>query len=83
MQFRDGSELIFREFLDVSRADPRLMYAYQYQDAAQNLLFRYDSAVHRPRLSSLEHKHTPAGIEIAVAPTLAELLDSLLTSMGL
>ncbi|MEA3308127.1 MAG: hypothetical protein U9Q70_01265 [Chloroflexota bacterium] len=31
LQFNDGSELHFREFVDASRTKPKLMYAYHYQ----------------------------------------------------
>jgi len=37
LQFNDGSELHFREFVDTSLSDPRLMYAYHYQDAKRGL----------------------------------------------
>ncbi|GAB4160646.1 MAG: hypothetical protein Fur0021_32860 [Candidatus Promineifilaceae bacterium] len=78
LQFQDGADLHFREFVDVSQPDPRLMYAYHYQDAYQKLIFRYDNARHRPALSQPEHKHTLAGIESAAAPSLSQLLDEIL-----
>ncbi len=78
LQFQDGSELHFREFIDMNQADPRLMYAYHYQDANKEIVFRYDNAVHRPALSQLEHKHTPTGIAITIAPTLSQVLDEIL-----
>ena len=40
LQFEDGSTLHFREFVNVSRLEPKLMYAYHYQDANSNLVFR-------------------------------------------
>jgi hypothetical protein len=82
LQFYDGSQLIFREFLDTTRDEPRLMYAYHYQDAAQELIFRYDNAAHRPALSQPTHKHAPDGIETASLPTLAEVLDEILQILG-
>lgn len=78
LQFQDGSELHFREFLDMNQADPRLMYAYHYQDSNKELVFRYDNAVHRPAISQLEHKHTPTGIELTIAPTLSQVFDEIL-----
>jgi hypothetical protein len=78
LQFSDGSELHFREFVDVSLPEPRLMYAYHYQDANKMLVFRYDNAAHRPRLPQAEHKHTPVGVEISSAPTLAQVIDEIL-----
>lgn len=78
LQFNDGSELHFREFVDVSLPEPRLMYAYHYQDANKVLIFRYDNAAHRPPLPQAEHKHTPAGVEASLAPTLAQVIDEIL-----
>ena len=78
LQFNDASELHFREFVDTSLPEPRLMYAYHYQDANQDLVFRYDNAAHRPPLPQVEHKHTPAGVEVSPAPTLAQVVDKTL-----
>ncbi|MGI8587436.1 MAG: toxin-antitoxin system TumE family protein [Chloroflexia bacterium] len=46
MRFDDNSELRLREFVDTTLAEPRLMYAYHYQDSQQTLIFRYDNAAH-------------------------------------
>lgn len=78
LQFNDASELHFREFVDISRPEPRLMYAYHYQDVHKDLIFRYDNAAHRPRLPQEEHKHTSAGAEVSPAPTLAQVMDEIL-----
>jgi hypothetical protein len=78
LQFHDASELHFREFVDTSRLEPRLTYAYHYQDANKDLVFRYDNAVHRPLLPQAEHKHTPAGVKVSPAPTLAQVIDEIL-----
>ena len=78
VQFDDGSTLDFREFVDISQTEPRIMYAYHYQDANHRLIFRYDNAAHRPALSQPEHKHTPSGIELVSAPTLPTILDLIL-----
>lgn len=77
LQFSDASELHFREFVDTSLADPRLMYAYHYQDGNKTLIFRYDNATHRPALLQAEHKHTPSGVEISTAPTLDQIVDEI------
>ena len=82
LQFNDASELHFREFVDMSLAEPRLTYAYHYQDLNQELIFRYDNAVHRPSLQSPGHRHTPAGVEPCPAPTLAQVVDEILKGMG-
>ncbi len=74
LQLPDASELHFREFIDISQAEPRLMYVYHYQDVHHQLIFRYDNAAHRPALAQPDHKHTPAGVEISSAPTLAQVI---------
>ena len=78
VHFDDGSTLDFREFVDISQTEPRIMYAYHYQDANHRLIFRYDNAAHRPALSQPAHKHTPSGIELVSSPTLPALLDLIL-----
>ena len=75
VEFDDRSTLDFREFVDVSQTEPKIMYAYHYQDANHHLVFRYDNAAHRPALPQPEHKHTPSGIEAASVPTLSVVID--------
>jgi Family of unknown function (DUF6516) len=78
LPFGDGSELHFREYIDMTQAEPKIMYAYHCQDADHNLICRYDNAAHKPALQQPEHKHTPLGIEASHVPTLAEVLDQIL-----
>jgi Family of unknown function (DUF6516) len=78
LQFSDGCRLHLREFVDVTQAEPKIMYAYHYQDADNNLIFRYDNAAHRPALPHPEHKHTRSVVELVQAPTLTEVLDEIL-----
>lgn len=78
VRFNDASELHFREFVNTNLAEPRLMYAYHYQDANTALIFRYDNAAHRPLLPQPEHRHTSSGIQVSPAPTLAKVLDEIL-----
>lgn len=80
LQFNDASELHFREFIDTSQVEPRMMYAYHYQDSNKVLIFRYDNAAHRPALPQTNHKHTPAGIELCPPPSLTQILDEILKS---
>ena len=77
LQFEDGAQLHFREYVDTSQARPRLMYAYHFPDAAKQLIFRYDNAAHRPTLSQPEHKHTTQGVHLTTPPTLREVLDEI------
>lgn len=73
--FADGSRLHFREFLDGGEgAVEKLMYTYHYQNAENALIFRYDNALHRPRLSFTEHKHSGDGIQFQPAPALEDVL---------
>ena len=78
LQFTDGSVLHFREFVDLTLAKPKVMYAYHYQDAEGNLRFRYDNAAHRPPLPQREHKHTPSEVVVAPAPKLRDVLSEIL-----
>ncbi len=78
LQFRDGSTLHFREFVDLSQTEPKLTYAYHYQTDADTLIFRYDNATHRPPLSQAAHKHTLTGVEVSSIPTLREIIDQIL-----
>ena len=84
LQFCDGSTSHFREFVDLSQAEPKLTYAYHYQTAVAVLIFRYDNATHRPPLSQAAHKHTLTGVEVSSIPTLREIADQILqlTSKG-
>ena len=78
LQFHDGSTLQFREFVDMSQAEPKIMYAYQHQGADHNLIFHYDNAVHRPALPQPAHRHTPSAVGISPVPKLAGVLDQIL-----
>ena len=77
-QFNNSSELHFREFVDTNLPEPRLMYAYHYQNGDQRLVFRYDNAAHRPVLPQPEHKHTPTSVSPSSAPTLAVVVGIIL-----
>lgn len=77
IRFDNGSELHFREYVDTTQPQPRLMYAYHFQDGDKQLRFRYDNAAHRPALSQPEHKHTASGVDITSAPTLQQVLDEI------
>jgi len=81
--FVDGSVLYFREYLDAFKGTvDKLMYTYHYQDASNQLVFRYDNARHRPPLRSLEHKHTPGQVVEAPAPALEDVLAEIVVARG-
>lgn len=81
--FADESTLHFHEYLDqTGDAIDKLMYAYHYQAADNQLVFRYDNARHRPALSKPEHKHIPQQVLQASPPTLDEILAEIATTRG-
>ena len=77
LTFKDGSELHFREFIDLNRFEPRIKYAYHYQAQDSSIVFRYDNAAHKPALPQAEHKHTIHGVELSDVPTLEQVLDEI------
>jgi len=81
--FVDDSKLHFSEYLDqTGEVVDKLMYTYHYQDRDNQLIFRYDNALHKPALSSVEHKHLPAQITEAPDPALDEVLAEIATTRG-
>ncbi len=83
LRFFDGSLLQIREAL-VPRGwrAHKVRYAYQYQDASGQLIFRYDNAAHHPEISTYpDHKHTPVGIEPATVPDLTDVLQEIDTRL--
>jgi hypothetical protein len=74
LHFVDGSVLHVREYVDLETSVERLMYVYQYLDAAGAFVFRYDNTGHHKKLKLAtypHHKH--AGSEenvVAAVPTL-------------
>lgn len=82
LAFVDGSLLHFREFVDVETATDRLMYVYQYMDAARNLVFRYDNTGHHKDLNLPtypHHKHDGSEDDVvaSAAPTLKTVLGEI------
>ncbi|MBI5303180.1 MAG: hypothetical protein HY868_13690 [Chloroflexi bacterium] len=75
VRFVDNSELYFREYVDATdKRIEKVMYTYHYQDAAAQLIFRYDNSAHRPALVSPEHRHSASDIQVAAAPNLEDVL---------
>ena len=77
LAFEDDSELHFREYVDLTQAEPMLTYAYHYQDSNKTLIFRYDNAAHRPLPAQVEHKHTASTVSPAPAPTFTQVIDEI------
>ena len=78
----DNSNLYIREYIDAKYGIDRVSYAYQYQNSADQLIFRYDNAVHRPALGFKDHKHSNDGkIYEAALPDIFDLVDEILTHL--
>ena len=57
LQFLDGSNLYWREFVDVELTVDRLMYVYQYMDSSDKMVFRYDNTGHHRKLNLSTYPH--------------------------
>ena len=82
--FVDGSVFYLREFVDVEITIDRLMYAYQFIDPSQKLVFRYDNTGHHKKLGLStypHHKHD--GLETRIIPSAAPNLTTVLQEVEL
>jgi hypothetical protein len=78
--FTDWSTLHFKEFLIADREVRRVKYGYHWAGSDGSLRVRYDNAADpaaRHLVTFPHHRHTPAGIEEAREPTLAQLLSEI------
>ncbi|OQY30361.1 MAG: hypothetical protein B6244_00440 [Candidatus Cloacimonetes bacterium 4572_55] len=81
IRFVDGSALHFSEYIDAEETQyNKVTYRYHYQDANNELIFRYDNAIHRPKLPYREHKHVSAQISQADQPSLNDVLFEIFES---
>jgi hypothetical protein len=76
LKFHDGSVLDFGEVVIVrNKQIEKLRYAYHYQNASGEVIFRYDNAPHYPNLPTHpHHKHVGSTIEPAQTPDLSAVL---------
>ena len=77
VEFRDGSSLLFfRELVDLRSPLQKLMYAYHYQKANGELIFRYDNTAHHRSVPTFPiHKHLADGqVTSSEAPSLEQVL---------
>ena len=86
--FVDDSLLHLREFVDVETHPDRLTNVYQYMDAAQTFVFRYDNTGHHRQLNLPtypHHKHTGREDQVTAssAPDLATVLREITTHVSL
>ncbi len=79
--FLDESKLFFTEYLDVRYKIEKLTYSFHYQDNGRKLIFRYDNASHKPRLSYKEHKHVEGNILQSGIPELGGILEEIISSI--
>jgi len=80
--FIDESILRVREFVSVEYGIERDMYAYQYMDATNALIFRYDNTPHHQKLNlpTYPHHRHDSSEEIVIAssaPTLPMVLQEI------
>jgi len=80
--FVDESKLHLREFVDVETTPDRLMYAYQYVNASNSLIFRYDNTGHHKKLdlhTYPHHKHdgNEDNVVSSPAPDLSQVLKEI------
>ena len=61
LSFVDGSSFHLREFVDVEITADRVMYAYQFIDSSQKLVFRYDNTGHHKKLGLSTYPHHKHG----------------------
>jgi len=81
--FANNTRLHFKEYVDASEEIfQKLRYSYHFQDADHSLIFRYDNAAHKPKMSFKEHKHLANEIVEAPSPTLSEVILEILAHIS-
>jgi hypothetical protein len=77
IEFVDESELSFMEFIDTG-TNKKIKYKYHYMDSDNNLIFRYDNAMHHPEIKSFpHHKHVEDNIEESAEPEMIDVLSEI------
>lgn len=80
VEFSDGSELHYRELVDLRQPMRLVMYAYHYQDAHSKLVFRYDNTAHPMQVQTFpHHKHAGKDILSSESPSLEAVLAEIET----
>ena len=83
LNFADGSQLDFREFVIVQPPVQIIKYAYNYRKE-NILIFRYDNAYDpaaRHFSTYPSHKHLPQGILEAQQPSLGQVLQEIVSKL--
>jgi hypothetical protein len=81
IRFANGNLLEVNEALQVESAILVWVdYRYHYQDAQNQLIFRYDNTPHFPDLPSFpHHKHLPSQVIACTRPKLIQVFQEALT----
>ncbi|MGL5832508.1 MAG: toxin-antitoxin system TumE family protein [Waterburya sp.] len=82
IDYKDDSLIHLREFVYVEITVDRKMYSYQYMNAQNNLIFRYDNTEHHRKLNLPNfphHKHDGSedNVVSSNAPFLADVLKEI------
>ena len=75
--FINGSKLFIKEYLDLRYGIDKQAYSYHYQAKDSKLIFRYDNALHKPKLGFNDHKHVGNDIIPSDVPNLADILEEI------
>jgi len=75
--FLDKSVLFFKEYLDLRYQIDKKTYSFHYQDKNTILRFRYDNALHKPKLGFNDHKHVDGRILKSNVPTIKDVLKEI------
>jgi len=78
LKFINGSELFFKEYLDLRYKIDKLTYSFHYQNQDCHLIFRYDNAAHKPSLGFKEHKHVYDKIFQSSVPNLKNIIEEII-----
>ncbi|MBD2395481.1 hypothetical protein H6G11_14605 [Cyanobacterium aponinum FACHB-4101] len=74
LEFRDGTFLFFKEFIDLAETIEKISYSFHYQDKENQLIFPYDNAKHKPDLGYRDHKHIDNKIIPSAIPDIEEII---------
>ncbi|MDY0096315.1 MAG: DUF6516 family protein [Candidatus Vecturithrix sp.] len=82
LYFIDGSVLFVREFVFTKTELMKDMYAYHYQDAQGQIIFRYDNTRHFPQFPTFpHHKHLASEVlaarEVDLQQVIQEIVERL------
>ncbi len=77
--FPDGSLFEFDEVVEVQNQQiAKVRYAYHYQNASDEMVFRYDNVPHHPHIFTYpHHKHVGTAVEPTTPPDISEVLSEI------